>query len=106
MTANITWSIESVVWDTATGGITTAHWRVIAIDGEFSADAYGSVGFSPDPSSKKFIALENVTPEKVIAWVKSQEELSGIEESLLSQIEKKKNPVQQSGLPWTMNEGE
>lgn len=102
MAANVEWRVESAVWDTATGGITTVHWRASVVDGEVSADAYGSLGFTPDPEAVGFIPLAELTPADVLAWVKAREEVAGLEEDLLRQVEKKKNPTQESGLPWVV----
>lgn len=98
--ASISWRIESLVWDTATGGVTTAHWRVLAEDDGHTADAYGSIGFSPDPESANFIALDDLSEETVLEWVQAHDELAGLEDDLLRQIAKKKNPVSETGLPW------
>lgn len=103
---NITWRVESMVWDLETGGVNTVHWRIIASDDTNTVDAYGSMGFSPDPESDNFISLDNLTEENVILWLKSNEELGNVESSLIDQLEKKNNPVTESGLPWIINEQE
>jgi hypothetical protein len=42
-----TWTIPTTEYETATGGITVAHWRVSAVDGDYSASAYGTAGLYP-----------------------------------------------------------
>lgn len=101
MNIEIFWKVESTEWNLETGGVTTAHWRVVASDEENTVDAYGSVGFSPDPENPNFISLDNLSEEDVILWVKEYINAEEIESSLVSQLDKLKNPVSQSGLPWT-----
>jgi hypothetical protein len=95
---NVTWTISNLDRQVSDGLVTTAHWRVDAIDGEHTAGAYGSVGFTRGDS---FVPFEQLTEAQVIEWVKSQLEVAEIEASLASQIEKQKNPVTAHGLPWT-----
>lgn len=102
--SNVTWKVESMVWDLETGGVNTVHWRIIASDEINTVDAYGSLGFSPDPLSENFVPLDNLTEENVILWLKGNEELENVESSLINQLEKKRNPVTESGLPWTTTE--
>ena len=45
-----TWTIEQLDRNTADGGVTCAHWRVLEVDGDYSASSYGTVGFTPDHS--------------------------------------------------------
>ena len=95
---NITYTIDNLDRQTSDGLVTTAHWRVSAVDGEHTAGAYGSVGFT---RGDDFTPFEELTEEQVLGWVKSQLEVAEIEASLASQIEKQKNPVTAHGLPWT-----
>ena len=96
------WTIETCEYEVATGGITVAHWRCNAVDGDYSASAYGSCGFTPDPSAPGFKPYNQVTQEDVLAWVWDQEDgwKTGIESSLSSQIDSAKNPVVTNGTPW------
>ena len=43
-----TWTIADLERNVADGGVTVAHWRVTKVDGDHSASAYGTVGFTPD----------------------------------------------------------
>lgn len=101
MATTIDWKIDSLVWDAATGGVTTAHWRVVATDGTYIADAYGSVSFTPDPENEEFVALEDLTPEQTIEWVKAKlEDVEALETGLANNIAKQAAPTEISGLPW------
>lgn len=95
---NITWSIDNLDRQTSDDLVTTAHWRVSAVDGEHSAGAYGSAGFTRGDS---FTPFESLTQEQVIAWVKEQLDTAEIEANLAGQIAALKAPKTVSGLPWT-----
>jgi len=94
---NITYTIDNLDRETSDGLVTTAHWRVSAIDGEHTAGAYGSVGFTRGDS---FTPFEALTEAQVIAWVKEQLDTAEIEANLASQIAALKAPKTASGLPW------
>ena len=94
---NITYTIAQLNRETADGLVTTAHWRVDAVDGEHSAGSYGSVGFERGDT---FTAYEALTESQVIAWVKEKLDVEAMEASLAAQIEDKKNPVTAVGVPW------
>ena len=93
----ITWTIAQLDRQTSDGLVTTAHWTVNAVDGEYSAGAYGTVGFERGDT---FTAYDSLTEAQVIAWVKDKLDVEAIEASLASQIESKKNPVSATGVPW------
>jgi len=52
------WTIAQLDRQTSDGLVTTAHWRVNAVDGEHTANSYGTVGFERGES---FIAYESLT---------------------------------------------
>ena len=93
----ITWKIAQLDRQTSDGLVTTAHWTVNAVDGDYSAGAYGTVGFERGDT---FIAYDSLTEAQVIAWVKDKLDVEAIEASLAAQIEAKKNPVSATGVPW------
>jgi hypothetical protein len=95
---NVTWTISNLDRQTSDGLVTTAHWRVNAVDGEYTAGAYGSVGFT---RGDDFTPFEELTEAQVVEWVKAQLDVAEIEASLAGQINKQKNPVTAHGLPWT-----
>ena len=94
---NITYTIAQLDRQTSDGLVTTAHWRVNAVDGEHSAGAYGTVGFERGTS---FTAYDSLTEAQVIAWVKDKLEVADIEAGLQAQIDAKKNPKTATGVPW------
>ena len=97
MSTTITWTIAQLDRQTSDGLVTTAHWRVDAVDGEHSAGSYGSVGFERGDT---FTAYSSLTEAQVIAWVKDQLDVEQIEDSLQAQIDAKKTPAVTRGLPW------
>lgn len=92
-----TWTIAQLDRQTSDGLVTTAHYRVDAVDGEYSAGAYGSVGFERGDT---FIAYDSLTEAQVIAWVKNKLEVADIEAGLQAQIAAKKAPTTATGVPW------
>jgi len=93
----INWTIAQLDRQTSDGLVTTAHWRVDAVDGNYSAGSYGTVGFERGDS---FTAYDSLTEAQVIAWVKEKLDVEAIEASLAAQIEAKKNPTTAVGVPW------
>ena len=96
----ITWSIAQLDRNAADGGVTVAHWRVTAVDGDHSASAYGTAGFTPDASAAGFVPYASLTEADVLAWVWTSVDKAAAEASLEAQIEALKNPVTLNGLPW------
>lgn len=94
------WTISTCEHDVATGGITVAHWNVTAVDGDYTASAYGTAGFSPDASSPDFKPYDEVTEEEVLEWVWASVDKEAAEASLAQQIEAQKNPTTVTGTPW------
>jgi len=90
------WNIVQLDRKTADNYVTTAHWNCTATDGDFSANAYGSVGFSGDLVTP----YEYLTHEQVLGWVWEQIDKVEIEANLTKQIEAQKNPVSETGVPW------
>ena len=100
MTITYNWTISQLERQTDSGGVVTAHWRVTAQDGNYSASAYSTAGFTPDPTAPDFVPYENLTEADVLAWVWKSVDKDAAEASLATQIEAQKNPVTLSGLPW------
>ena len=103
-----TWTISTLERELSDGGVVVAHWRATATEtvGEgdeavtYSASNYGTVGFTPDPSSADWTDYDDVTEADVIGWVQAEVDKDEIEASLAAQIEADKNPTQAAGVPW------
>ena len=95
------WTIATCEHDIATGGITVAHWRVAAVDGDYSASAYGTCGFTPDASSPDFTPYDDVTEAEVLGWCWADGvDKDATEAALADQINAEENPTSASGTPW------
>ena len=95
-----TWTIPTCEHDIATGGITVAHWRVSAADGDYTASSYGTCGFTPDASAPDFKPYADVTEAEVLEWVHASVDKDATEAALAAKIEADKSPVSASGTPW------
>ena len=95
-----TWTIANLERNVADGGVTVAHWRVTEVDGDYTASAYGTVGFTPDADADDFVAYDRLTEEVVMGWVHAEVDQDATEASLTANIEGQKNPVSADGMPW------
>ena len=100
MAITYTWTIAQLERNTSDGGVTVAHWIVSAVDGDYTASAYGTCGFTPDPEAADWIAFDALTEAEVLAWVQSSVDKDTTEASLAAQIEADKNPTSATGMPW------
>ena len=95
-----TWTIADLERNVADGGVTVAHWRVTKVDGDHSASAYGTVGFTPDASASDFVAYADLTESTVLGWVHAKVDKDATEAALTANIATQKNPVSAGGVPW------
>ena len=94
---NYTWNVVQMDRKSADGFVTTVHYNVLAVDGEFTASTYGTVGYTEEGA---FTPYSQLTEAVVVGWVKDSLGQATVEEALAAQIEAQKNPVSESGLPW------
>ena len=95
-----TWTIANLERNVTDGGVTVAHWRVTEVDGDYSASAYGTVGFTPDASADDFVAYNDLTEEVVLGWVHADVDQSATEAALTANIAEQKTPTSADGKPW------
>jgi len=100
MTITTTWTIATCEHEVATGGITVAHWWVSAVDGDYTASAYGTAGFTPDATAEGFKPYADVTEAEVLAWVHASVDKDATEAALAAKIAADQNPTSASGTPW------
>ena len=102
MAATFTWQIANLERNTADGGVTVAHWRLNAVDGDYSASTYGTQSFTPDADADGFVAYDSLTEETVVGWIEAEmgDQVQSMKDSLQSQIDADKNPTSADGLPW------
>jgi hypothetical protein len=92
------WQVVQTNYNTSDKFITTVHYVVSAVDGEFTASTYGTVGYTQE--DKSYTPFASLTKEQVVGWVQESLGKDTVEAGLAAQIEAQKNPVQESGLPW------
>ena len=95
-----TWTIANLERNVSDGGVTVAHWRVTELDGDYSASAYGTCGFTPDASADDFVAYDDLTEEVVMGWVHADVDKDATEAALTANIAKQKTPTTADGMPW------
>jgi hypothetical protein len=94
----ITWNIEQLDRPTSDGFVTTAHWRATAVDGDYSATAYGTCGW---PAAAPTIPYDQLTQDTVLGWIWADGvNKETTEANLTAQIELQKHPVTEAGVPW------
>jgi hypothetical protein len=93
------WTIQQMDRLTSDGFVVTVHYNVSAVDGDYSASTYGTVGYTEQPG-EQYVPYDQLTEQQVVGWVQESLGKDTVEASLDSQIEAQKNPVQESGMPW------
>ena len=92
------WQIVQTDYLVSDGFITTAHWTVNTVDGDYTASSYGTCGFA---AATPAIPYASVTEQEVLDWCWANGvDKDAIEASLAANIELQKNPVTATGVPW------
>ena len=94
------WQIVQMERLTSDGFVVTVHYNVSATDDTYQASTYGTTSYTQTPG-ETYIPYEDLTQAVVVGWVQEALGKDTVEASLQSQIDALKNPVQESGLPWT-----
>jgi hypothetical protein len=92
------WNVVQMDRLTSDGFVVTVHYTVNAVDGEYTASTYGTVGYTQGEGS--YVPYADLTQAEVVGWVQESLGKDIVEENLAAQIEAQKNPVQETGLPW------
>ena len=93
-----TWTITQTDYDIATGFIFCAHWTCNAVDGDYTAGAYGTCGFA---AATPAIPYDQVTMQEVLDWCWANGvDKDATEANLAANIDLQKNPVTAAGVPW------
>ena len=103
-----TWSIVQLDYSISSGGETNVvnniHWDCTDKDADDNhGRTYGSQGIPTDDLSEGFIAYDDITEAKAVAWVKAALGADGVsdqEAAVAAQIALLKTPVSGSGSPW------
>ena len=91
------WNVVQMDRKSADGFVTTCHYTVSAVDGEFTASTYGTVGYTEEGA---FTPYNQLTQAQVVGWVQDSLGKDTVEASLATQIDALKNPATLSGTPW------
>ena len=103
MAIDYTWTIGNLEYNNDSDkGVVIAHWRCTGVDGDYSASAYSTQSFTPDPSADGYVAFADLTEATVIGWVQNAVDQTATEASIASKIEAQKNPATLSGTPWSV----
>jgi len=94
-----TWQIDQMDRLTSDGFVVTVHYRVNAVDSDYNASTYGTIGYTQD--SDTYTPYADLTQAQVIGWVQTSLGKDTVEASLQNQIDALKNPTQATGLPWS-----
>jgi hypothetical protein len=93
-----TYTIAQLERNTADDFVTIVHYRVTAVDEDYTASTYGTVGYTQE--SETFIPFADLTEATVVGWVKESLGEDTVQDALASQIEAQKTPAQIAGMPW------
>ena len=86
--------VDPQTGDSVQNVVTTVHWIYTAVDENYTAYVYGTVGMKPP--GQPFIAYADLTPEIVQGWVEDAmgaERVAELQTSLANQIDAQKNPA-------------
>ena len=101
MAITYNWTIGNLEYNNDSDqGVVIAHWRCTGVDGDYSASAYSTQSFEPDPSADGYVTYADLTEEMVIGWVQNAVDQVAVETAIADKIEADKNPVTLSGMPW------
>ena len=96
---NYTWNVVQMDRLTSDGFVVTVHYTVNAVDGDYTASTYGTVGYTEQPD-EQYTPYADLTEAQVVGWVQESLGKNSVEASLAEQIALQKNPVVESGVPW------
>jgi hypothetical protein len=99
MTIVYNWQIVTMNRLTSDGFVVTVHYNVSAVDGDYNANIYGTVGYTEHPG-ESFTPYDQLSEAQVVGWVQESLGKDEVEANLAAQIEAQKNPVSAIGIPW------
>jgi hypothetical protein len=94
------WTINQMERLTSDGFVVTVHYNVSATDDTYQASTYGTTSYT-QTEGETYIPYADLTEAIVVGWVQEALGKDTVEASLQGQIDAQKNPVQESGLPWS-----
>jgi hypothetical protein len=94
------WQVVQMDRLTSDNFVVTCHYTVTATDGTYTTSTYGTTSYT-QVEGKTYIPYADLTEAICVGWVQTSIGKDTTEASLQSQIDLLKNPVQESGVPWT-----
>ena len=94
------WQVVQMDRLTSDNFVVTCHYTVTATDGDYIASTYGTTSYT-QVEGETYIPYADLTEAICVGWVQTSLGQATVEASLQSQIDALKNPVQESGVPWT-----
>ena len=99
------WKVESMVVKPVDGShtdvVVTAAWRCTAVDGDYSASNYGSMGFASP--GDVFVAYPDLTEDIVLGWIWANGvDKAEVEANVARELDMQVNPpTVAKPLPWS-----
>lgn len=108
--ASVSWTINNLERDIATGAVLIAYWTAFAVeeleDGtRYTSATSGAVGFDPTPESEIFVPYEELTEHMMMTWMQlalGEERIQKVESDLLNEIYLQMHPSTALGMPWAV----
>ena len=97
--ATVTWALAGVDFDTDDGFCHTAHWTVTRVDGDYSADNYGSCALTKPESLTSRTDLKTADIIADVKAVLGTAQVNAILTGLILKISEEKTPTQGSFVP-------
>jgi len=97
--ASVTWGLAGVDFNVDDGFCHTAHWTVIRVDGDYSADNYGSCALTRPESLTSRTDLKTADIIADVKAVLGTDRVDEILSRLTLKISEEKTPTQGSFVP-------
>ena len=97
--ATVTWALANVDYDVDDGFCHTAHWTVTRVDGDYSADNYGSCALTKPDSLTSRTDLKTADIIADVKAVLGTTQVDAILSGLTLKISEEKTPTQGSFVP-------
>ena len=97
--ATVTWALANVDYDMEDGLCHTAHWTVTRVDGDYSADNYGSCALTKPESLTSRTDLKTADIIADVKAVLGTDRVDEILTGLILKISEEKTPTQGSFVP-------
>ena len=97
------WSIQNLDSNPESGIVSKVYYQCYHKDEDSDISQSVSGDHLLDEPSDTIVPYKDITEEKAVEWLKAKigkSNVKNIEDTILSEIEKKKNPVVDNGKPW------